>query len=126
MLFLAKEFTEIGWYPHFRKVKKLLRKKSIPFTIKKQPTRDGLIHSIWANEEHIDAVRREITGYYGDDPKTQRQAERVEELSSEFEKNWFYYLLAIIYHYGRYRPLLFWPLFLVIVAAFVAPIFWYV
>ena len=125
MIFLAKEFTEQDWYPHFRQIKKILRKGNIPFTIKKQPTQHGLLLSIWASGVYIDEVRAIIASYYGSDPKLKKQEKLVNELSSNFERNWYLYLLAVIIHYGRWHPFVFWPLFVAILAAIFYPFFQY-
>ncbi len=53
-LYLAKEFVEHDWFPDYKKIKKILRERRIPFKIRKQLTDDGLLHSIWSTEENIE------------------------------------------------------------------------
>jgi hypothetical protein len=125
LTYLVKEFDGYNWYPDYKRIKKLLRKSKVPFIVKKQPTDKGLLHSIWANPEHIDQVREIVSSYYQHDPKLRKQAELVEEVSTHFESNWYLYAIAWIYHYGRWRPLIFWPIILVSLGLIMLPVLWY-
>ena len=126
MLILAKEFREVVWYPHFRKIKKALRNRKIPFTIKKQPTPEGLLHSIWAREENIVEVKNVISSYYGPEHREKLQERRVDALAAKFESSWYLYLVAVVVHHGKYHPFVFWPIFIAVLAGIVYPIMWYV
>jgi hypothetical protein len=126
IIHLAKEFDEVNWYPDYKKIKKLLRQNNVLFVIKKQPTDKGLLHSIWANSEHIDQVRKIVSSYYMDEPSLMKQRKRVDELSKDFESNWYLYIIALIYHYGRWHPFVFWPIFITLLWLMILPVLWYV
>lgn len=124
-LYLAKEFSEDNWYPDYKKLKKKLRNSKVPFTVRKLPTENGLLHSIWSSEEHIDRVRDIVSRHYLKDPKVQIKIKRVEALSSEFEEKWMGSFLFSLMATAIKRPLLFTAAAIVVVAMCVYPFFKY-
>ena len=93
-LYLAKRFDDYDWYPNYRILKKKLRKEKIPFIIKKLSTENGILHSIWSTEMHIEKVRAVVSAHYANDPRLAKQAAQAEIISQEFEEKW---LKSIIY-----------------------------
>ncbi len=100
-LYLAKEFIEHDWFPHYKKIKKILRKEGIPFTVRKQVSDDGLIHSIWSSEEYIEDATNVIQKYYSNDPRVKSSEARIEKYSKEFEETWLKSLIFIAH--GKFR-----------------------
>ena len=103
-LHLVIEFNPYNWRPHYRNIKKLLRKNRVPYKTKKRATDQGLLQSIWADENHIEKARELVSSYDIKDPYIIAQEERVEKLSKEFEKDWYWYLVAIFVRYPVAHP----------------------
>ena len=124
-LYLAAEFTGHDWYPDYKKIKKILREKQIPFKIRKLMTERGLEHSIWAKEEYVEEARQLIEDYYSTDPKFIGRKLRVEKISKEFEETWFQSLIFVISNNVMKNPILSFVITTVILAMILFPFFQY-
>ena len=123
--YLAREFTEEKWYPKYRKIKKALRSKKIPFTIRKLSSSGGMVHGIWTTSEYIDQARDIVCEHYLQDPKIRNQILRTEALAQEFEDKWiknifFTLIVKVINH-----PVIFIATAVAVIAMVVYPYFQY-
>jgi hypothetical protein len=119
---LLIEFSPSIWYPHFRNIKKLLRKNNIPFKTKKRVIELDLLQSIWVEEDHIKKAQELLSTYEITDPNSIAQEARVEKIAQEFEKNWYLYLIAIFIHYPAVYPWRFLVAIIAILAVIFAPL----
>tara|TARA_R110002096_G_scaffold157147_1_gene321994 strand:+ start:456 stop:839 length:384 start_codon:yes stop_codon:yes gene_type:complete len=125
-LYLAKEFVEHDWFPDYKKIKKILRKKKIPFTVRKQLSDDGLLHSIWATEEYIEKTISIIQECYSDDIRVVGREIRIDKYSKEFEETWLKSLIFIVRGKLNTKPILHLLIIIMVLAMIIFPVFQYI
>ena len=119
-LHLLIEFSSFNCHPHYRNIKKLLRKNRIPFKTKKRATEQGLLERIWTEEIHIEKARKLLSLYDMKDQYKIAQEARVDKISNELEKNWYWYLIAIFFCYPFAHP---WYFLLTLILIFAIVLF---
>jgi len=122
MLLRVIDFKGNNWQRDFRVVKKKLRGKKVPFTIKKTPDDGTILYSIWADEEYIDEARDLVALYYSKKPEIVSMNQRVESLAEAFEDEWIYALIALFIYYPKKHPLYFTAILIVILAMVFFPL----
>jgi len=120
-LYLAKCFDDYDWYPNYRILKKKLRKDKTPFIIKKLSTDNGILHSIWSTEEHIEKVRAIVSAHYANDPWLAKQAEQAEIIAQEFEETWLKSILYWVTIYTIRKPFHFFIIVIMVLSITLFP-----
>ena len=124
-LYLAKEFVEHDWFPAYKKIKKILRERKIPFKVRKQLTDDGLLHSIWSSEQYIEEAISIIQEYYSNDPRVKNRKVRIEKYSKEFEETWLKSLLFIVQVKSKSKSFYVLLIIVIVLAMILFPLFQY-
>jgi hypothetical protein len=122
MLLKVIDFNGNHWRRDYRKIKKILRNEKVPFTIKKLPEYETLMHSLWVDDEYLDKAIVLVEAYYSKKPEILRKNARVKKLSKEFEEEWIFTLIAIFIYYPKKHPVYFGVILLVILAMVLFPI----
>ncbi len=122
MLLKVIDFKGNNWRRDYRVIKKKLRSEKVPFTIKKLPEYETIMHSLWVDDEYIDKARELVAAYYSMKPEVVEKNKRVDKLARQFEDEWIYTLLAIFIYYPRKHPFYFGVILLVILAMVLFPV----
>jgi len=122
MLLKVIDFKGHNWQRDFRVVKKKMRSKKLPFTIKKTPDYGTILYSIWADDGYIDEARDLVALYYSKKPEVVSMNQRVETLAEAFEDEWIYALMALFIYYPRKHPFYFTAILIVILAMVLFPL----
>jgi len=125
ILHLVIEFGPYNWHPHYKNIKKILRNNRVPFIAKKRAIEQGILHSIWADEKHIEKARELVSSYEIKDSFSVAEEERVEKISKEFEANWFWYITVLFIRYPITNPWIFLILFILVITIVVVPLVQY-
>lgn len=122
MLFKVTEFTDEDWEKHYKRIKKLLNKQGVKFIIKKTKTPQGLLHSIWAEEDNLNEVKKHVHNYYSKHPKYKLQKLQEKRFNKYYNNLSFRDYLTGIISNIKDKPVLSFALLVLILAILLEPI----